>query len=101
MNWIPRAVISGLLIFCFSGADWPQFRGPGGSSLAVDTRLPVAWGDQDDRPIAWRVDLPGRGPSSPIVVGNRVLLTATTGYRNERLHVLCYAADSGRQLWQR
>jgi outer membrane protein assembly factor BamB len=67
----------------------------------VDTQLPVSWDDQGNVNIAWRVDLPGRGPSCPIVVGDRIFLTATSGFRQERLHVMCYDAKSGDSLWQR
>ena len=87
------------LILCCGGADWTQFRGSDGGSLAVDTNLPVQWNDGEN--VAWRIDLPGRGPSSPIVVGDRVLLTATTGFREDRLHVLCFDANTGDKLWER
>jgi outer membrane protein assembly factor BamB len=36
-----------------------------------------------------------------VVAGGRVFLTATTGYREGRLHVLCFDADSGKKLWER
>jgi len=80
-------------------ADWPQFRGPAASSLAPDVQLPVTWSDTEN--MAWRIDLPGRGVSGPVVVRDRVFLTATSGYRHDRLHVLCFAAGNGRQLWER
>ena len=45
--------------------------------------------------------MPGRGPSSPIVVRGRVFVTASAGPRQDRLMVLCFDAASGRQLWRR
>lgn len=51
--------------------------------------------------MAWKADLPGRGLSGPIIVGNRVVLTASSGYQDDRLHVLCFAADTGKKLWDR
>lgn len=80
-------------------ADWPQFRGPGASSLAPDVELPVTWSDAQN--IAWRIDLPGRGVSGPVVVRDRVFLTATSGYRHDRLHVLCFNAADGKRQWER
>ena len=80
-------------------ADWPQFRGPGNNGVAADAALPTRWGE--GRNIAWKAELPGRGPSSPIVVGPRVLLTATSGFRHDRLHVLCFDAATGRLRWER
>ena len=61
--------------------------------------MPVSFAADHD--IAWKVALPGRGPSSPIVVGDRVLVTCSSGARQERLHLLCFAAADGKCLWHR
>lgn len=81
------------------GADWAQFRGPDASSVAADAKLPITWGEGKN--IAWRINLSGRGPSSPIVVRDRVFITSTSGFRNTRLHVFCYDTASGDKLWER
>jgi outer membrane protein assembly factor BamB len=57
-------------------ADWPGFRGPRGG-VADDKDLPVRW-IQDN--ILWKGKLPGPGTSSPIVVGDKVIVTCYTGY---------------------
>ncbi len=80
-------------------ADWPQFRGPASNSAAGESEGPATW--DLEQMVAWKVELPGRGPSSPIVVGNRVLLTASSGAQQDRLHVLCFDAASGERLWER
>src|SRR5262249_10342798 len=49
----------------------------------------------------WKADLPGRGVSSPVVVGSRVFVTASSGTRQDRLHVLAFDASSGKSLWRR
>jgi len=54
--------------------DWPQFRGPRGDGTAEARGLPTTWGGFH-RP-AWQTELPGRGWSSPIVVGDRVWVTS-------------------------
>src|SRR5229473_6471133 len=51
---------------------WPGWRGPANGVSSLRT-LPSAW--SADRNVAWRVDVPGRGHSSPVVWGNRVFLT--------------------------
>jgi outer membrane protein assembly factor BamB len=65
--------------------------------------LPTSFGPKQN--IAWRAALPGSGPAGPIVVGQgekaRVFVTAASGPRQDRLHVLAYAAASGKLLWQR
>jgi outer membrane protein assembly factor BamB len=35
------------------------------------------------------------------VIGDRVFLTASGGYRDDQLHVLCFSATTGEQLWDR
>ncbi|MFO0870748.1 MAG: PQQ-binding-like beta-propeller repeat protein [Pirellulales bacterium] len=89
------------LVTLTPAADWRQFRGPAGTSVAETTRLPTTWNVADSRNVAWKVDLPGRGPSSPIVVGDRVIVTCSDGPLQEKMFVVCFDAASGKQLWQR
>jgi outer membrane protein assembly factor BamB len=79
--------------------DWPQFRGPGGNGSSTESGFPVEW--SKDRGVRWKVELPGRGLSSPVIAGGRLYLTACTGPEEERLHVLCFDARTGRRLWER
>ena len=90
---------SGLLV-ALLGADWLQFRGTDHSSVApAETRLPLNWSPSEN--VAWRVDLPGGGVSGPIVVGDKVVVTASSGFKDDQLHVLCFDRRSGEFLWQR
>jgi outer membrane protein assembly factor BamB len=79
--------------------DWPSFRGPLGNGISDEVGLPVALDVK--KHIAWRIDLPGRGLSSPLVVGDRVFITASGGTREDRLHILCLNAADGSVIWQR
>ena len=79
-------------------ADWPQFRGPLGNGVATGANVPTKF---DVRSILWAADLPGRGLSSPIIIGDRVFVTCSSGPKQERLHVICFSATDGRQLWER
>ena len=65
------------------GSDWPGWRGDG-TGVSADTDAPTEWSSTQN--IAWKVDLPGRGVSSPIVFGNRVFVT--TAYEVEEAHAL-------------
>ncbi len=87
-----------LLTTSIGWADWPQFRGPNSSGVATGQTPPH---ELTEGQIRWKMDLPGRGLSSPIVIGNKVFLTAASGPKQERLHVLCFSAQDGAQLWQR
>jgi outer membrane protein assembly factor BamB len=79
-------------------ADWLQFRGPNSSGVAPETQVPSKL---EKKNIAWSTDLPGRGLSSPIVVGDRVFLTAADAPQQKRLHVICLNAKDGSLLWRR
>ncbi len=85
-----------------SFADWRQFRGNDSSSVVADAKLPVEWVDGDQpKNIAWKIPLPGRGLASPIVVGDRVFVTCSSGFHQDRLHVICFDAAKGQKLWER
>src|SRR5262249_15862915 len=79
--------------------DWPQFRGPSGAAVAAETDLPVKGSDRKN--VRWKAELPGRGLSSPVIADGRVFVTASSGYRQRRLHVLCFDAAKGDKLWER
>lgn len=79
--------------------DWPQFKGPNASGVSADKNLPVEW--SKDKGIKWKAPLPARGVSSPVVAGGKVYVTCSSGTRDDRLHVLCFDAATGKQLWHR
>ena len=79
-------------------ADWRQFRGNDSNSVSSETSLPTSLSGET---IAWKVDLPGRGVSSPIIVGDKLFVTASSGYSEDRLHTLCFDSKTGKQIWER
>ena len=80
-------------------ADWRQFRGNDANGVAEGIAPPTTFSETEN--IAWKVALPGRGLSSPIVVGDKVFISASSGPRQDRLHVICLDAKDGTQLWHR
>jgi len=79
-------------------ADWPAWRGPRGNGVAeADQAPPLRWSRTEN--VLWRVEVPGRGHSSPTVVGNRVLL-ASADEEREVQWVLCYDRASGAERWR-
>ncbi len=93
-------LLTGVLVVANAAAgDWPQYRGPNGSGVAADKGLPARWSDTEN--MLYKVDLPGRGLSSPVVAGGRLYLTACSEFKQRRLHVLCFDAATGRKLWER
>jgi outer membrane protein assembly factor BamB len=87
----------GISLFHSRAADWPCWRGPDGLGVSHETGLPVSW--DNDKNIAWRIEIPGKGASSPIVLGDVVYLTTQT--EDLGLHVLALDRVSGRLLWDR
>lgn len=79
-------------------ADWPLFRGPNGNGIANALLMPDKI---DTNSIAWAADLPGRGLSSPIIIGERVFVTCSSGPKQDRLHVICFNAKDGSKRWER
>jgi outer membrane protein assembly factor BamB len=57
--------------------NWPQWRGPSGTGVSNETRLPASWSNNTN--IAWKTRLNGVGVSSPIVWGERVFVTSQVG----------------------
>lgn len=99
-------------------ADWPQFRGAGGQAQFA-TKLPEDWSGSGVQ--RWRAEVPGRGWSSPVVVGDRVYLTAVENDQapaarkglyiqnlqgkvvpgTNRWLLLCYGLNDGKLRWQK
>lgn len=90
-------------------SEWAQFRGPGGSGTSSAKSLPVSWSREQG--IVWKTPLPGAGASSPIVFGDRIYLTAYTGYlvpgedrgdrANLKRHLLAISRETGKIIWDK
>lgn len=90
-------------------AEWNRFRGPNGSAVGEVGQLPVSW--DDGKNLLWKFKLPGHGSSSPILLGNRVYVTAYSGYGLDRKdpgdqqklkrHLICLELGSGSKIWEK
>lgn len=76
-------------------ANWPAWRGAGGNGVCGETNLPLRWSAHEN--VRWRVPLPGRGNSTPIVLHERLFLTQAVGSRRT---VMCFDRRDGKLLWQ-
>ncbi len=104
-----------LVMFVFhsltlQAGDWPRFRGPDGSGVAVDSdSLPTTWSPTAN--LAWKTPLPGPGASSPIIVAGKIFVTCYSGYgltqenpgeiENLVRHLVCVDQQTGKVLWQK
>ena len=72
MKWT-FGLLLGLVPTLVTAQDiWPQFRGADGG-VGEGKNLPSKWSASQN--VAWSVETPGRGWSSPIVVKGKVFLT--------------------------
>jgi outer membrane protein assembly factor BamB len=78
--------------------DWPAWRGPTRDGIAAPGQNPpTEWSETQN--ILWKVPLPGRGHSSPTVVGERIYL-ATADPVKRAQSVLCLDRKTGKLVWQ-
>uniref|UniRef100_A0A7C2P8Y6 Pyrrolo-quinoline quinone repeat domain-containing protein n=1 Tax=Schlesneria paludicola TaxID=360056 RepID=A0A7C2P8Y6_9PLAN len=102
--------------------NWHQWRGPEANGLAPLADPPVAW--SQTRNVKWKVEIPGRGKSTPIIWGDRVFVTTAVDTRKVvegaippdqqpqrqfgikfpntlyRFVVLCLDRQTGKLLWE-
>lgn len=103
-----------------SDAHWPQWRGPFFNGMARGD-APTVWSDTKN--IKWKVEIPGRGFSTPVMWGDRIFLTTAIPNKAEepqpapaegrragggagplvehKFEVLCLDRKTGKLLWQR
>jgi len=98
---------------------WPHWRGPSHNGVAT-ANVPLTWSDTQN--IKWRIEIPGRGFSTPVVWGDRLFLTTAvpTGKKSSpgvdqggragggagvgeehRFEVLAVDRATGKIAWQR
>ncbi len=75
--------------------EWPRFRGPNGSGIADDQAPPVRFGPELN--VKWKVSVPS-GLSSPIIVGDKLVLTA---FDQGELYTIAYRCSDGKEAWRR
>ena len=86
-----------LLAAVVHAGNWPAWHGPKGSGVTPETSLPTRWSASEN--VRWKVPLPDRGNSSPIVWHDRVFVTQAIEKEN-RLTVMCLNRANGKLLWQ-
>ncbi len=75
--------------------NWPQWRGPRHNGICTETDLPVRWSATEN--VAWKLPLPGRAGSTPVVWDDRIYLTSAA----EGKLLLLSVSTSGEELWRR
>ena len=102
-------------------SNWPSWRGTSGNGTAPDhSKPPIEWSEEKN--IAWKVQLPGLGHSTPVIWGDRIFLTTAIAFgkktsppvtdnapgshdnlavaQKHRFTVMCMQRTSGKLLWK-
>ncbi len=73
--------------------DWTEFRGPTGQGHSRERSLPVTWSETEN--VDWKVPIPGKGWSSPVILENQIWLT-TAEDEGRSLRAICLDRETGR-----
>ncbi|MCP3695619.1 MAG: PQQ-binding-like beta-propeller repeat protein, partial [Planctomycetaceae bacterium] len=90
--------IVGVVAGKIADTDWPWWRGPHRNGIAPSSaRPPRQWSVQSN--LLWKAPVPGRGHSSPTVVGKRIFLTSADETSKTQL-ALCFDRETGKLNWR-
>ena len=86
--------------------NWPHWRGESGNGVSTTATPPTSWSENEH--LQWKVAVPGRGSSSPIIWKDRVYVTSAeeidrsaSGLPMFRFVTLCYNRSNGELVWQK
>ncbi|MCO6047988.1 PQQ-binding-like beta-propeller repeat protein [Aeoliella sp. ICT_H6.2] len=111
-----RRILPGLVAFSVwlatasAYANWGHWRGEGGNGLSTQATPPTEWSDTQN--VKWKVAIPGRGSSSPVIWGDKVFVTTamadngatdtnTQSRQPLRYVLMCIDRETGKTLWEK
>lgn len=71
--------------------NWTEFRGPTGQGHSREHGLPLTWSETEN--VNWKVSIPGKGWSSPVILGDQIWLT-TAMDEGRSLRAICLNRQS-------
>ena len=88
-----------------SAQDWTKFRGPTGDGHVTVKSIPLKWSDTEN--VKWKVSVPGKGWSSPVISKGKIYLTSAVAEGDNQdaadvsreLRVICYDSSNGKEIW--
>ncbi len=82
-----------------SAGNWPSWRGDNaGSGITPETDLPLEWDQKKN--VIWRIDLPDRGNSTPVIWKDRIFINQAVEDDDFR-GVMCFNKKNGSLLWKK
>jgi outer membrane protein assembly factor BamB len=76
--------------------NWPFFRGQDSRGIAGGSGYPTEWNGESGKNIEWKLEVPGKGKSSPVIWGDKIFIT---GAKDKVCEVYCIDKNSGKILW--
>ena len=73
-----------------------MWRGANGDGTCAESALPLKWSTTEN--VLWKVALPDRGNSTPVIWGDKLFLTQAIEKEGKRL-LLCFDKKTGKPLW--
>ncbi len=98
-GWFVGCVIGIVSGGAVSAADWPGFRGPQGNGIADAGAKPALKWDRETN-IAWKVELPAPGNSSPIIK-DRTVYVVSADKEGKTLSLLALDRATGAERWRK
>jgi len=98
-------LVAFLPAFAVDRQSWPQWRGSSQNGVATGEEYPIRWSEESG--IAWKIELPGRGSSTPVVQTSGVNTSGvdrstaylTAGVEGKNM-LLAIDTETGKIKWQ-
>lgn len=99
---ISKCIVSILSLFLgvdwLNGENWSEWRGSRGDGIVGKSNFARQWSAREN--VLWKVDLPDRGNSSPVIWEDRIFVTCAEEDGLER-SLICFNRSDGERLWKR
>jgi len=76
--------------------NWPFFRGPDSRGIAGGTGYPTEWDAIAGKNISWKIEVPKKGKSSPVIWEDKIFIT---GAQERICEVYCIDKKTGKIFW--
>lgn len=89
------AVVAALAVGTLYGEDWPHWRGPTRDGVSTETGVPIEWSPTQN--VTWRIPMPDRSGSTPILWGETLFLNVA---QEGELHLWALDRNDGSVKWK-
>ena len=95
---ITAGFFGSIAIATLSAENWPQWRGPAMNGISAEKGLPLKWSTEEN--IAWKLSMPGRSGSTPIIWNETIFLNIGTADGSGDLELWALNRNDGKILWK-